>query len=196
MLLLIGCQNDEPAEQPQFKKTEMDLIDTKVKQSTTVVKSKLTPRVVTQKPGIVPESIVIPSINLKAPILPVGLQKDGTMEVPKDVMKVGWYTNGAKPGQSGNVVLAGHVDNYLGPGIFFNLKEVTINDEIIISNQTKSISYKVIKVQKYPYQEGPLEEIFGFTSQERLHLITCTGTYNPFNGTHSERLVVTAIVQE
>lgn len=179
-----------------MEKTELDLIDTKVKQSTTGAKSNWTPRVVTQKSGIVPEILVIPSIDLEAPILPVGLQKDGKMEVPKDVMKVGWYTNGAKPGQSGNVVFAAHVDNYLGPGIFFNLKEVSINDEIIISNQTKSISYKVIKVEKYPYQEGPLEEIFGFTSQERLHLITCTGTYNPFNGTHAERLVVTAIAQE
>ncbi|MFE8700653.1 class F sortase [Cytobacillus sp. FJAT-54145] len=145
--------------------------------------------------GIIPTSVSIPSIGVEANILQVGLQEDGIMEVPEDVMEVGWYTNGAKPGQNGNVVLAGHVDSYLGPGIFFNLKNVSIDDEIIISNGEEIVKYRIVKKEAYPYDQGPIEEIFGYTSQKRLHLITCTGRYNPFTDNHAERLVVTAIAE-
>ncbi|MBE4907325.1 class F sortase [Bacillus luteolus] len=154
-------------------------------------------RVIRQDTGFVPQNLAIPSLNLDANIISVGLQEDGTMEVPKDVMEVGWYTQGAKPGQNGNVVLAGHVDSYLGPGIFFHLENVTLNDKIIITDgHNREITYRITKIEKYPYQDGPLEEIFGFTSQKRLQLITCTGSYNPFKRTHEERLVVTAIEVE
>ncbi|QOR66922.1 class F sortase [Cytobacillus suaedae] len=134
---------------------------------------------------------------MDATIIPVGLQEDGTMEVPKDVMEVGWFLQGAKPGQAGNIVLAGHVDSYLGPGIFFHLEHVSLKDRIIITDgHNKKIIYKITKIERYPYQDGPLGEIFGFTSERRLQLITCTGSYNPFKRTHEERLVVTAIEEE
>nr|WP_272495822.1 class F sortase [Bacillus pinisoli] len=152
-------------------------------------------RTVRTDKGITPTGLSIPSINLTTNVISVGLLSDGSMEVPKNVMEVGWYKLGAKPGQAGNVVLAGHVDDYLGPGIFINLHEVSISDEIIITGEDQTVTYRVVKIEKYPYNDGPIEEVFGFTSEKRLHLITCTGVYNPFKRTHEERLVVTAIAQ-
>lgn len=152
-------------------------------------------KMVTKERGTVPLNLTIPSIGLDAKIIPVGLQKNGAMEVPEDVMKIGWYKKGSRPGEDGNVVLAGHVDNYLGKGVFFDLKDVSIDDEVVISNQENTLLYKIVKIESYPYDDGPIEEIFGFTSQKRLQLITCTGWFNPLTKNHEERLVVTAIQQ-
>lgn len=194
LIFLAGCQSED----------RLQPVDEKVKavkhDSHTVVEKETdskvnSTRVVTQESGIDPVSLSISSIKLEANVIPVGLLEDGTMEVPEDVMKVGWYTNGAKPGQDGNVVLAGHVDNYLGEGIFFDLAKVSVDDEIVISDGENQLTYKVVKKKAYPYKNGPIEEIFGFTSQKRLHLITCTGWFNPFTKNHEERLVVTAIQQ-
>ncbi|WP_226647087.1 class F sortase [Mesobacillus subterraneus] len=150
---------------------------------------------VTQEKGMVPLNLIISSIGLDADIIPVGLQEDGAMEVPEDVMEIGWYTKGASPGENGNVVLAGHVDNYLGKGIFFDLEDVALDDEVTLSNSEQTLRYKIVKIESYPYDDGPIEEIFGFTSQKRLQLITCTGWFNPLTKNHEERLVVTAIQQ-
>lgn len=150
---------------------------------------------VTQEKVIAPVNITISSIGLDAKIIPVGLQEDGAMEVPEDVMEIGWYTKGARPGENGNVVLAGHVDNYLGKGVFFDLEDVSLDDEVVLSDQGNSLRYKIVKIESYPYDDGPIEEIFGFTSQKRLQLITCTGWFNPLTKNHEERLVVTAIQQ-
>lgn len=163
------------------------------KEPSAEAKTPLKKRVVAQETGIVPVNLSIPSINVDARIIPVGLETNGAMEVPKDIMEVGWYTNGARPGQSGNIVLAGHVDGYLRQGVFFNLKNVSLEDEILVSDGKEVIQYKVIKMESYPYDQGPIEEIFGYTSQKRIHLITCTGDYNSFTGTYKERLVVTAV---
>ncbi|WP_456279535.1 class F sortase [Bacillus sp. AK128] len=64
-----------------------------------------------------------------------------------------------------------------------------------MSDGTKQVTYKVISIKSYPFEEGPIEEIFGFTSQKRLHLITCSGDYNLLKRTHEERLVITAIAE-
>lgn len=189
----MGCnQSDELSSQPEkIEGREIELATKPLVQQNSTTYNIQT---VTQQNGIEPTNLSITSINLEASISAVGLLESGVMEVPKDVREVGWFEPGAKPGQSGNVVLAGHVDNYLGPGIFSNLNQVSIDDKIIVSDGENHVTYKVINVNVYPYDDdGPIEEIFGFTSQKRLHLITCTGTYNPFKRTHEERLVVTAI---
>ncbi|WLR55964.1 class F sortase [Mesobacillus subterraneus] len=163
--------------------------------STTASSSTPSAQKVTQEKGMVPINLTISSIGLDAKIIPVGLQEDGAMEVPEDVMEIGWYTKGARPGEKGNAVLAGHVDNYLGKGVFFDLENVSIGDEVVLSDQGTSLRYKIVKIESYPYDDGPIEEIFGFTSQKRIQLITCTGWFNPLTKNHEERLVVTAIQQ-
>jgi hypothetical protein len=69
-----------------------------------------------------PASVAIPAIGVHAPIVAVGLQADGTMQVP-DPGQVGWYRLGPQPGAPGPAVLIGHVDDRTGPAVFYRLRQ-------------------------------------------------------------------------
>ncbi|MBN8210609.1 class F sortase [Bacillus sp. NTK071] len=141
--------------------------------------------------GIVPKRLSIPAINVDAEVEHVGQLPDGQMDVPKNDDNVGWYQLGAKPGEMGNAVLAGHVDNKTGPSVFFHLGDLEKGDIVAVSDQNgKAYKFEVQKVESYPRNEAPLEKVFGTTSISGLNLITCTGTFNRDAGTHEERLVV------
>lgn len=46
-----------------------------------------------------------------APLVRLGLNPDGTMQVPGDYQVAGWFTGVPQPGQLGRAVIAGHVDS-------------------------------------------------------------------------------------
>ncbi|WP_170287553.1 class F sortase [Aquibacillus halophilus] len=198
LFLLTGCQQIEPSsheEKTDSNKFKLESVKEDNTNQEKAVKEEqpLETITVTPEPGIEPSNLSIPALEIEASTIPVGLKDDGTVEIPSDIEIVGWFSNGSKPGQTGNTVLVGHVNGFLGPGVFSNLYKISTNDEIVITNGKEEVVYKVIKKQSYPYDQGPIEEIFGYTSKTRLQLITCTGTFNPLKGTHEERLVVTAI---
>ncbi|QKS70108.1 sortase [Paenalkalicoccus suaedae] len=141
--------------------------------------------------GITPTKIEIPAINVDAVVDGVGLEPDGAMSVPDDGDTVGWFNRGAKPGAQGNSVLAGHVDDLTGPAIFFDLKDLEAGDEIIITGENGDVlTFQVMGKESYPYDDAPIDLVFGGTSSRNLNLITCTGEFDRNVGTHRERLVV------
>ncbi|MEH7441190.1 class F sortase [Bacillus sp. JJ1122] len=141
--------------------------------------------------SIDPYRLQIPSIDVDTLIENVGLLDNGQMGVPESFETVGWYERGPKPGERGNAVLAGHVDSKKGPAVFFYLKKLKEGDEVIISDKRgKSLTYKVKGVKSYPTELSPVNEIFDYSYQSNLNLITCTGIYDRTTGNHSERLVV------
>ena len=115
-------------------------------------------------------------------------------DVPKYWLNVGWYELGFGPGQSGNMVMTGHVDSPLSDnGIFNNLYELEIGDGIYLQTEDGTrYGYIVENYRFYPYDEAPMEEIFGFSSEPRLNIITCRGTWNKGADTYDQRLVVYA----
>ncbi|EMF45539.1 peptidase C60 sortase A and B [Planococcus halocryophilus Or1] len=141
--------------------------------------------------GITPALIEIPAIDAGAKVIQVGQTADGNMEAPEDIHTIGWYNLGAKPGDNGNAVLAGHVDGLTGPGTFYNLKELEPDDKIhIMGTDGTELTFKVVDKQSYPPEDAPLNEIFGAGPKPQLNLITCTGTFNTEIGHYDERLVV------
>ena len=62
----------------------------------------------TLPPEIPPSALAINDLGIAQEVLPVGLNDDGTMEVP-DVSDIGWYLHGATPGHPGATVLVAHV---------------------------------------------------------------------------------------
>ncbi|SEM69522.1 LPXTG-site transpeptidase (sortase) family protein [Paenibacillus sp. cl141a] len=99
--------------------------------------------------------------------------------------------DGILPGQKGNAIMAGHVDNYTGPAVFYPLKKLKPGEPVVLSdNEGKYLVFKVVAVESYPTAEAPIEKIFGDTEMEQLNLITCTGKYNRAKGEHEKRLVV------
>ena len=55
------------------------------------------------------------------PLVGLGVDSHGALEVPRRFEQAGWYTPGPAPGQYGPAVIAGHVDSASGPAVFYRL---------------------------------------------------------------------------
>ncbi len=79
-----------------------------------------------------PTEVAIPALKVNAPIIGLGQQADGSMQVPEDEKTVGWYTKAPTPGSLGPAVLAGHVDFKSKPGTFARLTSLKVGYQIIV----------------------------------------------------------------
>jgi LPXTG-site transpeptidase (sortase) family protein len=139
--------------------------------------------------------LVIPSIEVDAPIVVVGQDGSGVLETPDNGWDVGWYDFSAVPGQPGNSVMTGHVDYYdIGPAVFWRLRDLGPGDEaqVHLADDGGVVIYEVTQVESYDAGTAPVEDIMGPTSDDVLTLITCTGWFNPSIREYDHRLVVRA----
>lgn len=146
--------------------------------------------------GVTPTTVAIPAINVEAEIEHVGLLPNGQMNEPSTMEGVAWYEPGAKPGDQGSAVLAGHVDSKTGPAVFFDLGKLKKGDEINVTGADgETLTFIVQEQAVYPREEAPVQKIFGYSFRRQLNLITCTGEFNRDAGTHEERMVVYAVLE-
>jgi LPXTG-site transpeptidase (sortase) family protein len=142
--------------------------------------------------------LLIPTINLEAPIIKVGyanLKINGqpvtTWAVP-ETYAVGWHHSSAPPGQPGNTVLNGHQSG--GSGVFRNLTALQPDDEIFIRMGDTTYHYRVAERHILEEEGQPLAVRAANarwimpTGDERLTLVTCAPD---FQTTH--RLIVVAL---
>jgi len=141
-----------------------------------------------------PVRIKIPKIDLETTFeAPLGLNEDQTIEVPDTYTKVGWYVNGATPGEVGTAVVLGHVDSFEGPAVFWPLKMLKQGDEVEIQREDGTTAVFVVTDTKtYDQDAFPTEEVYGKTDYPSLRLITCIGTFNKGAQRYSHNLVVYA----
>ena len=136
--------------------------------------------------------LVIPGIGVDAPIIELGILPDGTMDSPDGPVEVAWYTFSAKPGEIGNVVMAGHLD-YIdyGAAVFWSLSELRPGDEVqLLLEDDTLVKYVVESVIEYDEATAPVQDIVGPTANESITLITCSGSFDPSNLHYNRRLVV------
>jgi Sortase domain len=139
-----------------------------------------------------PTSITIPAIGVHAPIVAVGLQADGAMQLP-DPGQVGWYRLGPRPGAPGPAVLVGHVDNRTGPDVFYRLRQLRPGDQILIGDSDGTTSrFLVGRLEQRPKTALLASRIFTPTHGPQLHLVTCAGHFNRATGHYLDNLIVFA----
>ena len=147
--------------------------------------------------GITPVKLEIPALQVDAVIEKVGRLENGQMGVPQNPDSIGWFEPGVKPGSQGNAVMAGHIDSYTGPAVFYELDQLVAGDEIIVHGEDdEKLRFIVTGTATYPRNDAPVSDIFGFNYSSNLNLITCTGEFNRKAKTHEERLVVYTEVQD
>lgn len=141
-----------------------------------------------------PMRIAIPAIGVEAAVEHVGVRADGAMETPKEFDEVAWYKDGARPGEPGNAVFAGHVNNALTQsGVFAHLARVSIGDYVTLADaEGRTLVYKVKAIDQYPADEAPAASIFAKSGASQVVLITCDGDWVPAEKTFDKRLVITA----
>ena len=142
---------------------------------------------------IVPAKLRIPSLGVNAVVEKTGVKADGTMGTPSNFDNIAWYSPGAKPGEGGSAVFAGHVNNaLLKSGVFEHLSEINIGDYITVEDSAgKALVYKVSSVKVYE-PDAPTDTLFATTGPSRVVLITCDGDWIPSARSYDKRLVVVA----
>lgn len=147
-----------------------------------------------------PARLQIPAIHVDATVMGVGQTATGVMDAPVSKVynspywsSVFWYDVGVAPGQSGNAVIAGHVDRVGGdPAVFWSLGKLQPGDMVtVVTNQGTIIHYMVNRVVKFPANysgQDAINAVFGPTRGNHLNLITCSGVWT--GSGYDERLVV------
>lgn len=142
----------------------------------------------------VPIELTIDKIDLQTTFVePLDLQADQTIEVPDSYEQVGWYKNGATPGEIGPAVILGHVDSIHGPAIFYSLPQLEPGDQIKVKRADGTVAvFAVTELKQYNQNNFPTEEVYGAIDYAGLRLVTCTGIFNHWQQRYSHNLVVYA----
>ncbi len=134
-----------------------------------------------------PVRLVVPSLKIRAPILPIEVNAKQVLDPPRNPRDVGWWQRSARPGAAeGQTVLTGHTV-HTGGGVMDNLGKINEGDLIKVVTPGGTMEYTATKVVTYTKAELAKRsvELFGQERREvRLVLITCsewTGSYYKSN---------------
>jgi Sortase domain len=138
-----------------------------------------------------PVALRIPAIGVRTRLTRLGITSQGTLQVPASSSVAGWYTGSPRPGAVGSSVIAGHIDSYLGPGIFYRLRLLHPGNKIYVRQADGRLAtFRVTAVHQYPKAHFPTAQVYGPTPDAELHLITCGGTFDRATGTYLSNIVV------
>ncbi|HMH35703.1 MAG TPA: class F sortase, partial [Streptosporangiaceae bacterium] len=144
----------------------------------------------------VPVAVRIPAIGVDSKLLRLGLNADGTVQVPSIRTSAGraaWYKYSATPGQIGSSVIEGHVDSQQGPAVFFRLGALHRGDtiDVTLADGVTAV-FRVTGVREYSKTRFPAKAIYGTTDFAALRLITCGGAFDYATGHYLSSTVVFA----
>ena len=137
-----------------------------------------------------PTALNIPAIGVSVSVSALGLNADGTVQVPTDFQQPGWYRLGPSPGQVGSAVILGHVDSYRGPAVFFQLRSLKAGDPVdVILADGATAHFVVSTVAMYPKAQFPAQQVYGSHGDSELQLVTCGGVFDSRTGGYLSNIV-------
>jgi sortase (surface protein transpeptidase) len=138
-----------------------------------------------------PVRLAIPAIGVHTHLIPLGLTPRGTLQVPGSTAEAGWYTGGPRPGQLGPAVIAGHIDSYTGPAVFYRLRLLRPGDLVYVRRAGGSrVVFRVYAKREFAKDRFPTTLVYGATPDAELRLITCGGTFDYATGSYLSNVVV------
>ncbi|WP_239065624.1 class F sortase [Microbacterium hibisci] len=142
-----------------------------------------------------PVRVVAASVGVDMPVVPVGVEEGGFMELPVDPAIAGWYRFGADPTSAdGNTVISAHVDAPAHPiGPFSRLRDLAQGDTVDVTDAAAAAHrYSVESVTYYPKAVLPVDELFARAGARKLVLITCGGAFDSSTGRYADNVVAIA----
>lgn len=135
----------------------------------------------------------IPALAVDAPILQMGVDAAGVMEIPQSPSTVAWYGFTALPGTSGNAVMAGHVTWGGARAVFYQLQNLRPGDSIEVQTGDGGLRYAVQRTYLVRPEEADIANIIGpRDGPQTLTLITCGGTFDSGAREYDHRVIVFA----
>ena len=143
-----------------------------------------------------PTHVTLRRLGIDAPVAAADIDtRLGVLDVPQSIGSVGWWRDGAAPGDSaGTILLGGHVDSARrGAGAFYALKGARRGDTITLRSETGATrSYRVTSMRRVRKAELPTG-IFTRTGERRLVLVTCGGPFDTKAKRYRDNVIVTAL---
>jgi hypothetical protein len=140
-----------------------------------------------------PMRIQIPAIAASAPVDPLGLNRDGTLQVPADFGRAGYYTGRPPPGATGPAIIVAHVDSKSGPAVFARLRDLKPGDEVTVTRADRSgVTFVIDRLESHPKNAFPTRAVYDPTPGATLRLITCGGSFDRRAGHYRDNVIAFA----
>ncbi|KAA9110393.1 class F sortase [Microbacterium rhizomatis] len=192
-VVLSGCSSPAPAAAPPIVSESATTPPPRQTAPADIPRSAATLAPPTQ--GDPPVGVAISAIGIDVPVIPVGVESDGFMELPPDPAIAGWYRYGPDPSTGqGNTVIAAHIDSPDYPiGPFASLRDVPAGSEVVVATTGGGmLRYAVESITYYPKAELPTAALFERTGPPALVLITCGGEFDSSTGHYRDNVVMIA----
>lgn len=157
------------------------------------------------------EGVVIPSLDVSATTVPIGLDENGVLGDPShaDRMAIGVYTAGSMPGEPGNTLINGHT--YINGSSVFDHSfgtDLKVGDSISLVSGDCIYSYQVQQMwpnlAKHPSDvtdSAPLfsdvidgQDLFRQQGPSGLVVMTCAGEFDYSSRHHQDEAVAYALL--
>lgn len=138
-----------------------------------------------------PIALAIPAIGVRTRLIKLGRTRQGTLQVPTSTSVAGWYTASPRPGAVGSSIIAGHIDSYQGPGVFFRLRLLRPGELVYVRRANGTLAvFRVYAEHMYAKAHFPTQRVYGPEPDAELHLITCGGVFDSATGHYLSNVVV------
>ena len=140
----------------------------------------------------IPVTLRVPAIGLAVFLgSSLGLNLDGSVQVPAGTQQPGWLQLGPTPGQIGSAGILGHVDSTAGPGVFFDLRTLAAGDVVDVGlSDGVTAQFTVDSVAQYSKLAFPAQRVYGSHGSSALQLVTCGGVFDHQTGSYLSNIVV------
>ncbi len=144
-----------------------------------------------------PVRLAIPSLGVSAPVMPLGLEADGTVEVPpieRDA-PAGWYNGSPTPGEAGASVVLGHSTvGRFGKGVLFDAGRLEPGARVDVTRADGSTAeFTVREVREYTKADFPADKVYQGSGAPELRLVTCGGPRDADHGYRDNIVVYAAL---
>jgi len=142
-----------------------------------------------------PATLAIPAIGVRAKLTRLGITSQGTLQVPVSAAVAGWFTGSPRPGGIGASIIAGHIDSYTGPGVFFRLRDLHRGQKVYVTRANGSVAtFRITAVRMYAKDRFPTAAVYGPVPDAELRLITCGGQFDKATGSYLSNVVAYAVL--
>jgi hypothetical protein len=142
-----------------------------------------------------PVRLDVPDLGLEVPVVPVGVDDAGALDVPADPRVAGWWSSGAVPGAAqGSTVLAAHVDAAgVGAGPLSRLLRAPLGTVVeVVTTDGSTVRYTLTERRSHAKDAGLPAELFRADGPPRLVVVTCGGAFDVAAARYADNVVLVA----
>jgi hypothetical protein len=140
-----------------------------------------------------PVAVEVARLGVSTPLIELGLDAGGRLEVPDEPDVAGWWVGGPRPGDDGPAVLVGHVDSRAGPAVFHRLHTLVAGDRIEVARDDGGrVAFLVDRVERWPKDAFPTDDVYRRSRGAELRLITCGGGFDRDTLRYLDNIIVFA----